>query len=635
AQHDEHRRHEPRVPQRREQELLFEVDVAAQRLHGARQRRGVLFALRQGGGKGLDALVDLAVLALQRRGQCSALHLTPPPRRPPAYGFLPDQSCFYKENSENVTAPTPGGGSWQPGARDRGSRGPEGDGQAARDLAGRAGAARLRAVRPPGLRRDDGGRHRRRGGHRPPDVLPLLRVQERPRVGRLRGAAAAAAHAARRDRPAHADDGRGAPGRGGVQPLRPAGGAVAPPAHGAHPAGADPPGGRHPAVRVLAADHHRVHGRADRSAPDGAGPPARRPPRPRRRGLRLRALAGVRRADVARRPAGRGDPAPGRRSGGGAGRRRARALTARIPARSQPRSSRMARATTSPIRTAVAAGPRSGATGRIEVSATRSPSRPRTLPRASTADPIGTVPQVCWQVPSRARTHASSARSSPSVRASGSVRPRETSAKAAVDATAAAARTASRIRRRSSSVSRYPYSTRGGTPGSAETVRSPPVRRGACAETRKGSGAPGAVTVPPAGPGGGSSAVGTRDWRISRSPASWPPVEGRCSAPPSHEAAGAGIGRRGAHSTITWGWSLRAAPTEGRSCTTRMPPRSRSAAGPTPDRWSRCGEASAPAHSTISSASRVTGRPSSSATAPAARPRSMISDRTAQPPRTV
>ena len=78
--------------------------------------------------------------------------------------------------------------------------------------------------------------------------------------------------AARRDRPAHADDGRGAPGRGGVQPLRPAGGAVAPPAHGAHPAGADPPGGRHPAVRVLAADHHRVHGRADRSAPTARVP---------------------------------------------------------------------------------------------------------------------------------------------------------------------------------------------------------------------------------------------------------------------------------------------------------------------------------------------------------------------------
>ena len=67
AQHDEHRGRQSRLgfAQQREQELLFQVDVAAQRADRACQRLPVPGC----GGERRDARVDLVVLSFESRRQ--------------------------------------------------------------------------------------------------------------------------------------------------------------------------------------------------------------------------------------------------------------------------------------------------------------------------------------------------------------------------------------------------------------------------------------------------------------------------------------------------------------------------------------------------------------------------------------
>jgi hypothetical protein len=76
AQHDEYRRGEPGFgfAQQREQELLLQVDVPAQR--GDRAREWLPAAGL--GGERRDARVDLVMLSLQRRRQRDGLHVCLP-----------------------------------------------------------------------------------------------------------------------------------------------------------------------------------------------------------------------------------------------------------------------------------------------------------------------------------------------------------------------------------------------------------------------------------------------------------------------------------------------------------------------------------------------------------------------------
>jgi thioesterase domain-containing protein len=96
AQHHD-RRHGQLRAQGRKQELLLEVDVAAERRDRAGQRLDPAAALRRLGAERLDPRVDLAMLALQRRAECrpsirslpsslSLASLRPPAARGPPRG---------------------------------------------------------------------------------------------------------------------------------------------------------------------------------------------------------------------------------------------------------------------------------------------------------------------------------------------------------------------------------------------------------------------------------------------------------------------------------------------------------------------------------------------------------------------
>ena len=141
------------------------------------------------------------------------------------------------------------------------------------DVTRRARAGGVRAVRAAGLRGDHGRGHRPRGRDRAAHVLPVLRLQERRALGRIRGAAGADARPPG-GLPAADPAGRGDPaGRHHVpRAARPARRSLAAAAAGADPAGAGVTGPLHAALRRLAAGDRGVRGRADRAAARLAAP---------------------------------------------------------------------------------------------------------------------------------------------------------------------------------------------------------------------------------------------------------------------------------------------------------------------------------------------------------------------------
>ena len=158
-----------------------------------------------------------------------------------------------------------------------------------------AGACRVRTVRPAGFRGHDDRRHRARGRDRPPDVLPVLPVQERRAVGELRGRARSDAGLAGRLPASVAADGRDPAGHRRLQQGAAGRRGLAPAPDAADPGCAGAPGPLHPALRGMAPGDRGFRGRANRPARLRPAAADHRLRHARRGHRRLRAVAAGRR----------------------------------------------------------------------------------------------------------------------------------------------------------------------------------------------------------------------------------------------------------------------------------------------------------------------------------------------------